>query len=394
MNTTLKSINLFEDRNLSSLTGQLEIHKNKILWQISLIEGKLEFATHSLQSGQTLKYYLRSIGCENVTKVDSLTDKKGNLINLLEKSGVINHKQKNILRKKVTEDALECLFWLSKHKNEGIFNQEIKPFKSGENESINPEHLLEISPLVNNIHHRWQSWQKLNPIIISPHQRPSCKDPSLIETYASSGNLSPRVLKQLVKLMKGLSIRELAFFVKEDELKLAQLLSPYIKQGILQIHPPKSPLDLLPQIPRSNPEKLTNNLSEITPIKTSEVKPIQKKSTIVCIDDSPAMLEIIDSYLENDRYNLITISDPMKSLSYLFKSNPDVIVMDITMPGINGNRLCQILKSSSAFKSVPIILISGETNIGEDILQCTGAKNFLPKPFKKEDLISLIHQYC
>lgn len=189
--------------------------------------------------------------------------------------------------------------------------------------------------------------------------------------------------------MHGLSLRELAFFVKQDELKLAQLLSTYIKHGVLQLHPPKSPLDLLPQIPQPIPQKLSPNLPTV-----QKIVPIEQKYTIVCIDDSPAMLEIIGSYLDADKYNLTTIPDPMKSLSYLFKSNPDLIIMDVSMPGINGNRLCQILKSSPIFKSVPIILISGETNIKKDILESTGARDFLPKPFDKETLINLIHKYC
>jgi twitching motility two-component system response regulator PilG len=397
MNTTLKSVNLFEYLSLESTSGQIEIEKNGILWQLSLLDGKLEFATHSLQSGNTLKYYLRSLELKKTLQIDVLIEKHTNvhhLINLLEKCHYINHQQKAILTKKISEDALESLFWLTKQKKESEFSYQIKPLKSEENKVIYSDNLLEIEPLINNICHRWQLWQKLSPIIISPHQRPTCNDVSLLEKYANSGSLSLKVLKQLVRLMQGLSIRELAFFVKQDDLKLAQLLSTYIKHGVLQLHPPKSPLDLLPQIPQQNPEELPNNHPEITPVNTQEIKPIQKQYTIVCIDDSPAMLEIINSYLEKDKYNLITISDPMKSLSYLFKSNPDIIVMDISMPGINGNRLCQILKSSSVFKSVPIILISGETNISDDILQSTGARGFLAKPFEKEALINLIHKYC
>ncbi|BAQ66751.1 PleD family two-component system response regulator [Geminocystis sp. NIES-3709] len=397
MNTILKPNQLFEDFNLPSTNGQLEIRKNKVFWQVSLLEGKIELATHSLQSGQTLKYYLRSVGAENNMKLDFLTEKNNEvrqIINLLEKGGFINSKQKSMLRKKITEDALESLFWLSKQKNGEPLTQEFNPLKREENDIINSQHLLEIEPLIRNINHRWQSWQKLNPTIISPHQRPICTDPSLLEKYTSSGHLSVEVLKQLVQLMKGLSIRELAFFVQEDELKLAQLLSTYIKHGVLKLHPPKSPLDLLPQIPLSVSQKLSTNPVEKPPVNIQKVKQTQKQHTIVCIDDSPAMLEIIESYLGINKYNLITISDPMKSLSHLFKSNPDVIVMDISMPGINGNRLCQILKSSSVFKSIPIILISGETNISEDILESTGAKHFLPKPFDKEALINLIHKYC
>lgn len=194
--------------------------------------------------------------------------------------------------------------------------------------------------------------------------------------------------------MDGLSIRELAVFIKQDELKLAQLLSTYIQKKILHLHPPKAPLHLLPQIPLYIPQKISVNSSANSSILSPTTKENQKKYSIVCIDDSPTMLEIISTYLDENKYNLSTISDPMKSLSYLFKSNPDLIIMDISMPGINGNRLCKILKSSPVFKSIPIILISGEKNISNDILTTTGARDFLAKPFEKETLIKLIHKYC
>ena len=258
--------------------------------------------------------------------------------------------------------------------------------------NITDKNLIEIEALINNIKSRWLSWKKLSPIITSPHQIPVCKNSIILDKYEVSGSLSGKVLKQLARFMNELSIRELALLVNQDELKLAQLLSTYIKQRILQLKPPKPPLNLLPQIPINN--NLSTSLPEIPPIKVENPVVNEKKYSIVCIDDSPAMLEIISSYLDTNKYHLITISEPMKSLSFLFKSNPDLIIMDISMPGINGNRLCKILKSSPVFKSIPIILISGENNIEEDILESTGARDFLAKPFEKTALINLIHKYC
>ncbi|MBL1208820.1 response regulator [Geminocystis sp. GBBB08] len=400
MNKKLKSVNLFND--IAKLNGKVEITHNSVVWQLFLVEGKLESANHSLQSEQTIKYYLRSLGYHDIEEIDLLKEKTShkskhqvkNLINRLEKLGYLNSKQRLILTKKITEDALEPLFWLTQDENELIPVQQSASLTFEENLAISEHHLLEIQPLIKNIHQRWQLWQKLYPLIVSPHQRPSCANPSLLEKSISSGNLSVQVLKQLVQLMNGLSIRELAFMIKQDELKLAQLLSTYITGGILKLYPPKSPFNLLPHIPPLITEKSPINETQINQIITQENKPIQKKYNIVCIDDSPAMLEIISSYLDSHKYHLIAIADPMKSLSYMFKSNPDLIIMDISMPGINGNRLCQILKSSSIFKSVPIILISGETNIQADILESTGARDFLPKPFEKQTLINLIHKYC
>jgi len=404
MNKNFKVVKLLFDTSESSTSGQLEITINSVVWQIVFVKGFLESATHSLQSAQSLKYYLRSIGYDNVAKIDVLNDnntKQNTLlvkdtIPLLENRGHINLKQKAELIKKLTQDALEPIFWLSQGQEELTINYQIKPLSLTENSTITRDNLLEIKPLIKSLDQRLQVWQKLNPLIVSPHQRPYCVNPSLLEKSTSLGTLSLTVLKQLVELMRGLSIREIALFVRQDELKLAQILSSYIKHEVLQLHPIKSPLDLLPQIP---PPSFSQE-SPSTPLSINQTniknfKRNKKKYTIVCVDDSPAMLNIIESYLEPDHYDLITIEEPMKSLSYLFKTNPDLIVIDISMPGINGNRFCQILKNSTVFKSVPIILMSGNTKIlNQETLESTGAIDFLPKPFNKDDLLQMIHKYC
>lgn len=402
MNNTLKSVKFFNDIAEFATTGQIVITHNYVVWQLFLLQGKLKIATHSLQSAETVKYYLRTIGYDEFAKIGFLNDKSNEnkysileLINRLEKQEYINIQQKNLIIQKITENALEPLFWISQHENEWMINQKIKPLSAENSLAIYKNNSLEIESVIKSINERLKLWQKLLPIITSPHQCPSCRNPSLLEKSAPSGTLSIKVLKQLVNLMRGFSIRELAFFVKQDELKLAQLLSTYIKHGILQLQPPKSPFNLLPIIPEAIGEEFFTNQVDTKKIDSQEVKVNQKKYNIVCIDDSLVMLDIIGTYLDINQYNLISIQDPMKSISSLFKTNADLIIMDISMPGINGNRLCQILKTNPKFQFIPIILISGETNIlNNDILESTGAKDFLSKPFTKESLVSLIHKYC
>jgi twitching motility two-component system response regulator PilG len=85
----------------------------------------------------------------------------------------------------------------------------------------------------------------------------------------------------------------------------------------------------------------------------------------------------------------------MKCLSFLFQSKPDLILMDISMPGINGNRLCQILKNSPVFKQVPIILISGNTKLlNQETIESTGATDCLAKPFTQESLLDMVEKQC
>jgi twitching motility two-component system response regulator PilG len=106
------------------------------------------------------------------------------------------------------------------------------------------------------------------------------------------------------------------------------------------------------------------------------------------------MLDTIKAYLGTEKYEILTIENPMKAISHLFESKPDLILMDISMPGINGNRLCQILKSSSVFQHVPIIFVSGNTKIlTQATIQAAGATDYLAKPFSPESLRIITEKY-
>jgi two-component system, chemotaxis family, response regulator PixG len=68
--------------------------------------------------------------------------------------------------------------------------------------------------------------------------------------------------------------------------------------------------------------------------------------------------------------------------------------MDVSMPGIDGNRLCQILKRSSVFTNVPIVMVSGNTGLlDKEKAKAAGATDYLTKPFSQDELLALVNQY-
>lgn len=141
-------------------------------------------------------------------------------------------------------------------------------------------------------------------------------------------------------LINLLTIRQLGLFLKQDDLKLAELLFPYVQQQIIQLQSPKSPFDRLPPIPTVQPSsqlsgvKLNSVIASTTvtslksaptssPVNSSNVSLSPSKSVIqeresqqkiyriVCIDDSPTMLDIIKNYLGNEKYQILTIENPL-----------------------------------------------------------------------------------
>lgn len=401
MSKTPLPLQILQEIADSGETGHLQITANTVTWNLYLVQGKLQYAHHSLQSRETLKHYLVSLNYSLVSQITPLLDENTpenyqfiSIINQLVAQNSLNASQGKIIIEKLIQDAIESYFWLVD--GESVW-QSINPLQSLDATITNEENLLEFPPLLESLQTRLQAWQKFNPWITSPHQRPLCINPSLLEKPIPSGNLSPVILQKLVKLMRGATIRELGVVLKQDDLKVSELLFPYIQNKVLQLLSPKSPLNRLPQIPPLSPESEPNSpkLNLINPTETtSPVQSEPKIYTIVCIDDSPTILDMIKDYLDSEKYKILTVEEPMKSLYCLFDSKPDLILMDFSMPGINGNRLCQILKSSSVFQNTPIIMVSGDTRMLEkETIQTTGVSDYLAKPFTKESLLAMVEKH-
>ena len=101
--------------------------------------------------------------------------------------------------------------------------------------------------------------------------------------------------------------------------------------------------------------------------------------------------KIIKRLLKDDKYNLVFISNGTEALSMLLKVRPDLVLLDINMPGINGLEVLQRIKQYRHLSGMPIIMISGmcEKTI---VMQCLahGAVDFLAKPFNSDLLLQKI----
>jgi len=116
--------------------------------------------------------------------------------------------------------------------------------------------------------------------------------------------------------------------------------------------------------------------------------------TIACIDDSTAILEVLKSFLSDELFSVVLISDPIKALTQLIRVKPNLIILDITMPGLNGYQLCELLRRHRHFKDLPVIFITGDRRMfNPKEAQKLGVKDCLIKPFNQSDLIVKLFPY-
>jgi two-component system, chemotaxis family, response regulator PixG len=361
-----------------------------ISWRVYLHKGQLQYVDCSINSLAQLKYCLIRQGWKSAAaalqdpQVSTQTNSPEQAISWLLAEKHINNTQFLELVGEISQDALEPCLWL----NEGIsfwHEAELMPLwirqRGGNTISLN------VVDLVNFLQQKLRKWQNCTSKLVSPHQRPYFLNYRDIDKEPSVGILSEKVLRELGQVMRtGLSFRQLAHFINRDELYIAQILSPYIQQEMIHLRKPSAPLDLLPEIPKLLQQK------ELASTKQLDLS--TKVSKIVCIDDSRIILKEMQRFLKEDRFQITIIDDPMQASSAIFRIEPNLILLDITMPKINGYTLCRLLRNSDACKDIPIIMVTGNTGlIDKAKAKLAGATDYLTKPFTRMGLMAIVDKY-
>ncbi|MBD3881036.1 response regulator [Phormidium tenue FACHB-886] len=116
--------------------------------------------------------------------------------------------------------------------------------------------------------------------------------------------------------------------------------------------------------------------------------------TIACIDDSPTVLQAINSFLDDKSFSVVLINDPIKALMQVIRTKPDLILLDVTMPNLDGYELCSLLRKHPSFRQTPIIMVTGNTGfIDRAKAKLVGASGYLTKPFTQPDLIKMVFKH-
>lgn len=116
-----------------------------------------------------------------------------------------------------------------------------------------------------------------------------------------------------------------------------------------------------------------------------------KKGSILIVDDNKINLQVIGGVLAPEKYKLAFALNADQAKSYLSRSKPDLILLDIMMPGTNGIELCQQLKQDDELKDIPIIFVTAKTEQA-DLVEAfnAGGVDYITKPFIDTELKSRV----
>jgi two-component system, OmpR family, response regulator RpaA len=112
---------------------------------------------------------------------------------------------------------------------------------------------------------------------------------------------------------------------------------------------------------------------------------------ILVIDDDASILELIKINLELQGYKVIVASDAIKGIALISQENPDLIVLDLMLPKLDGFTACQQIRADKKYKTIPILMLTAMSRVEDKIAGFdAGSDDYLTKPFEIGELMARV----
>lgn len=113
---------------------------------------------------------------------------------------------------------------------------------------------------------------------------------------------------------------------------------------------------------------------------------------VLVVDDEPEITEIVETFLAESGYQVVVENSPAEAVGRAREFKPDVILLDIMMPGVDGYSVCEEIKADPEFANTPVIFLTGKDrtdDMGRSFR--SGGDMFIKKPFSCERLLEIVN---
>lgn len=390
----LAPVKILEKLAQSNANGFLMATHAEINWLIYFIDGKIFYANHSVEPFERLELHLRRISKIHNLDISQqlyldlrshfLEAKLENFYPSCDYQAICSLVDKNRLSEQhaielvraITKEALRTFLLLTDTHSRFIAKEKAEKILWSSNFLLQAKDCQQEN----------EAWRVLGPDITSSYQRP--------HLINGGSSLTAEVRDRLNKILVGFDFQQLSLVINQDSLEIARSLHKLINSGVVGLWEPRDPLNKLPKTYNLSVAE-ADTLKTNPPVTTTEATSSSSKVyKIVCIDDSPTVLREMNRFLDGDVFQIFPIIDSATALMKIMRINPDVILMDVGMPNIDGYKLCSILRRNSMFKKIPIIMVTGNTGlIDRAKAKMSGANDYMTKPFTQAGLIEIIFKH-
>jgi twitching motility two-component system response regulator PilG len=179
--------------------------------------------------------------------------------------------------------------------------------------------------------------------------------------------------------------------VSSDDLK-AEKESEFTESVAEEIESESLSERLAEVLPKSEAEEAA--IKQEAELQEANLQKAESKKVILVVDDSPTIRKLISVKLEKSGYEVMQANDGIEALAIINQIIPDLILLDVTMPNLDGYQVCQMIRSNESTKHVPVIIISGKDGFFDKVRgQMAGSTGYITKPFGPETLMNTIKTY-
>jgi len=115
------------------------------------------------------------------------------------------------------------------------------------------------------------------------------------------------------------------------------------------------------------------------------------KKNVLIVDDEPNIVHLVRLSLNQEKYNIYEAFSSREAMTIVKTQLPDIVVLDLMMPGVNGYEFCQALRDNPRTRNVPVLILSAKSQMDDKLHAIdVGADDYVTKPFDPMELVRRI----
>ena len=121
-------------------------------------------------------------------------------------------------------------------------------------------------------------------------------------------------------------------------------------------------------------------------MKSKQIKQTTPRKKILVVDDEPHIVNLIKLTLDSENYEILEAYSGSEAINIAIKEKPNLITLDLMMPGMSGYDVCSELRNNSLTRDIPIMIISAKSTINDKFQSIDfGAIDYITKPFEPDE---------